>query len=67
VLNPGAPAERALPPKVWGYPLDPGDRVAIETPGAGGYGEPAERAPADRARDERDSVTASRAPVSAAG
>ncbi len=61
VLNPGAAGERELPPKVWGYPLDPGDRVAIETPGAGGYGEPAERAPADRARDERDGVIASRA------
>ena len=40
VLNPGAPDERELPPKVWGYVLHPGDRVAIETPGAGGYGRP---------------------------
>ena len=67
VLNPGAAGERELPPKVWGYPLDPGDRVAIETPGAGGYGEPAERAPADRARDERDGITASSARAGAAG
>ncbi|HEU4367166.1 MAG TPA: hydantoinase B/oxoprolinase family protein [Methylomirabilota bacterium] len=37
-LNPGGPAERPLPPKVWGYRLRSGDRVAMETPGAGGYG-----------------------------
>jgi N-methylhydantoinase B len=37
-LNPGGPDERPLPPKVWGYVLRPGDRVAMETPGAGGYG-----------------------------
>ena len=40
VLNPGGPAEQELPPKVWGYPLRPGDRVSIDTPGAGGYGPP---------------------------
>ncbi len=31
--------------------LRAGDIVIIETPGAGGYGPPAERSPADRARD----------------
>ena len=41
VLNPGAPGEARLPPKVWGYPLKPGDRVRITTPGAGGWGSPA--------------------------
>src|SRR5499426_294820 len=66
VLNPGSAGARELPPKVWGHPLDPGDRVAIETPGAGGYGLPAERAPADRARDERDGVTPVRAQAAAA-
>ena len=40
VLNPGGPGEQELPPKVWGYPLRPGDRVSIDTPGAGGYGPP---------------------------
>jgi N-methylhydantoinase B len=43
VLNPGGPEERELPAKVWGYPLRAGDRVAIETPGGGGYGPPGER------------------------
>jgi N-methylhydantoinase B len=56
VLNPGAPGERELPAKVWGHPLKAGDRVAIETPGAGGYGPPSERAPADRRRDQRDGI-----------
>lgn len=40
-LNPGTPAEQALPPKVWGYPLHPGDRVCLVTPGGGGWGPPA--------------------------
>ena len=56
VLNPGAPGERLLPPKVWGYPLGPGDRVAIVTPGAGGYGPPAERDDAARRADARDGL-----------
>ena len=30
----------ALPPKIWGYPLAPGDRVRIVTPGGGGHGAP---------------------------
>ena len=38
VLNPGAPDERALPSKVWGYRLAPGSRVSMLTPGAGGWG-----------------------------
>ena len=38
LLNPGTSGERRLPSKVWGYPLKPGDRVLIVTPGGGGYG-----------------------------
>jgi N-methylhydantoinase B len=38
VLNPGTSAERALPPKVWGLVLRPGDVVSMETPGGGGHG-----------------------------
>jgi N-methylhydantoinase B len=38
VLNPGSAAEQRLPSKVWGYPLRPGDRIRITTPGGGGYG-----------------------------
>jgi N-methylhydantoinase B len=40
VLDPGTPAERPLPSKVWGYALAPGDRVQIVTPGGGCYGPP---------------------------
>jgi len=43
VLNAGRPDERALPSKVWGFRLAPGDRVSMVTPGAGGWGLPAER------------------------
>ena len=43
VLNAGRPDERALPSKVWGFRLAPGDRVSMVTPGAGGWGPPAER------------------------
>jgi N-methylhydantoinase B len=54
VLNPGGPDERELPPKVWGYVLRPGDRVAIETPGAGGYGRPERAASDGRPREAPD-------------
>jgi len=60
VLDPGGPNERDLPPKVWGYPLKPGDRVSIETPGAGGYGPPEERAVEQRQEDERDGISRGR-------
>jgi N-methylhydantoinase B len=43
VLNAGGPGERALGPKVAGLTLREGDAVTIITPGAGGYGPPAER------------------------
>jgi N-methylhydantoinase B len=59
LLNPGAAGERALPAKVWGHPLRPGDRVAIETPGGGGYGPPAGRAPEACLADERDGIVGS--------
>ena len=62
VLDPGGSQERELPPKVWGHLLRPGDRVAIETPGAGGYGPPEERDPARRHADERNGVVARRGP-----
>ena len=42
VLNPDGPDARELPGKVWGYPLRAGERVAMETPGGGGYGPPAD-------------------------
>jgi len=43
VLNPKRADERALPSKVWGYRLAPGDRVSMVTPGSGGWGPPEAR------------------------
>ena len=43
VLNPGRADERALPSKVWGFRLAPGDRVSMVTPGSGGWGPPEAR------------------------
>jgi N-methylhydantoinase B len=61
ILNPG-PREQALPSKVWGFRLAPGDRVSIVTPGAGGWGLPAERpVEAVRADVEDGAVSAERA------
>lgn len=45
----GSPVE--LPSKPGGVTFGPGQRVTIETPGAGGYGLPAERDPAAIERD----------------
>jgi N-methylhydantoinase B len=36
--------------------LEPGDTIAIRTAGGGGYGNPGERAPDARRRDERDEI-----------
>ena len=54
ILNAGTSSERDLGSKIAGLRLKPGDRVTIVTPGAGGYGAPAERDPALRACDVRD-------------
>jgi N-methylhydantoinase B len=43
ILNRGLTGARTLSSKVWGFQLAPGDRVTIMTPGAGGWGSPAER------------------------
>src|SRR5262249_38695063 len=42
LLNPGAPAERALP-KIDLLALEPGDVLSVRTPGGGGHGDPLER------------------------
>jgi N-methylhydantoinase B len=42
VLNPGTPAERALP-KIDLLALEPGDVLSMRTPGGGGNGDPLER------------------------
>ncbi|MCB4824950.1 hydantoinase B/oxoprolinase family protein [Roseicella aerolata] len=44
-------AESPLPPKSDNVPLQKGDRVRLETSGGGGFGDPAARDPAARARD----------------
>lgn len=54
VLNAGRPSERGLRSKVAGLRLVEGDAVTIVTPGAGGYGPPAERDPALVERDRRE-------------
>jgi N-methylhydantoinase B len=54
VLNPGRPAERRVPSKVWGYALKPGDRIQVITPGAGGYGPALERSSEALTRDLAD-------------
>ena len=61
VLNAGTDRERTLAPKIAGLGLAEGDAVTIVTPGAGGYGPPAERSPDLTARDVTEgkvSVTA---------
>jgi N-methylhydantoinase B len=56
VLNEGTAREREVPSKVWGFPLAPGDCISMTTPGAGGYGPPAERPSALIEEDVRNGV-----------
>ncbi|MCC6192682.1 MAG: hydantoinase B/oxoprolinase family protein [Anaerolineales bacterium] len=53
VLNPGTPGERLMKSKGLDQ-LTAGDVVSLRLPGAGGYGDPAERDPARLRRDVRD-------------
>ena len=54
VLNPDTDQERVLPNKLSNHPLQNGDVISMQTPGGGGYGDPANRAPhaTQRDRDE---------------
>jgi N-methylhydantoinase B len=54
LLNAGTPGEQALASKVAGWRLRQSDTVTIVTPGAGGYGPPAERERDRLARDLRE-------------
>src|SRR5215471_10230577 len=45
MLNPGTPAERAIP-KIDVLALEPGDVLSVRTPGGGGHGDPLARPPA---------------------
>lgn len=51
--NPGTEAEEPLPSKSTTN-LDPGETVSVQTPGGGGYGDPAERDPTTVLADVRD-------------
>ncbi|MBI1778832.1 MAG: hydantoinase B/oxoprolinase family protein [Proteobacteria bacterium] len=53
LLRDGKGTETMLSTKPSSVALTPDAAVVIETPGAGGYGKPAERAPADLAEDYR--------------
>ena len=54
VLNPDTDQERVLPNKLSNYPMQKGDVISMQTPGGGGYGDPAKRAAQaiQRDRDE---------------
>jgi N-methylhydantoinase B/oxoprolinase/acetone carboxylase alpha subunit len=54
MLNAEADDRRDLGSKIAGLRLKPGDSVTIVTPGAGGYGKPAERDPALARHDVRE-------------
>ena len=54
VLDAGTPEERLLGSKIAGWRLPEGRAVTIVTPGAGGYGVPAERDASLIARDRRE-------------
>jgi N-methylhydantoinase B len=54
VLNPGTPEEAVLPDKVSNYRVGAGDVISMQTPGGGGYGDPADRGPARAAQDRRE-------------
>jgi N-methylhydantoinase B len=43
VLNPDTETERLMPNKISNYPFNAGDVISMQTPGGGGYGDPAER------------------------
>jgi len=43
VLNPGTAGERVMRNKLSNYSMKRGDVISMQTPGGGGYGDPAER------------------------
>ncbi len=56
LVNPGSEREQRLPSKVSGVRVAPGDVLAIQTPGGGGYGSPAERDPRRVLAELRDGL-----------
>jgi N-methylhydantoinase B len=62
IKNAGTDAEQELDPMVANLTLDKGETIRLETPGGGGYGDPAKRAEAALAKDLRDGrISAERA------
>lgn len=60
ILNPDQPGERSLHSKGT-YPLRKGDVLSLRTAGAGGFGDPAARAPEAVLRDVRQGLVSARA------
>ena len=54
VLNPDTDAERVMPNKLSNYRINAGDVISMQTPGGGGYGDPAQRDPKLIERDRRE-------------
>ncbi|WP_339114739.1 hydantoinase B/oxoprolinase family protein [Thioclava sp. GXIMD2076] len=54
VQNAGTDRARELSPMISGLPLGPSETIRLETPGGGGFGDPAARDPAALGRDLRD-------------
>ena len=54
MLNPDTDAERIMPNKLSNYPIRAGDVISMQTPGGGGYGDPAQRDPKLIERDRRE-------------
>ena len=54
ILNPGTLAARPLGPRMQGVILGRDDVIAVTTPGAGGFGDPARRAASALERDRRE-------------
>lgn len=54
IVNPGTGEERRLPSTFSELPLNKGDLLRIETPGGGGYGDPAARDPSAARFDQRE-------------
>jgi N-methylhydantoinase B len=53
-LNPGTPDERQLKSKIYGLKLKKGDVMRFQGAGGGGWGDPAKRDEAAKARDEAE-------------
>ncbi|MBM4323724.1 MAG: hydantoinase B/oxoprolinase family protein, partial [Deltaproteobacteria bacterium] len=54
VLHPGTGQEKVLPSKISKVEIQPDEVVSIQTPGAGGYGNPKERDPERIHQDLRE-------------